>query len=118
MRRSYVSTITICTTVLFLFSCSAENPAQEIPEGQFFTVRVINEDFVIFVTDQETIRLATENFQGRNNRFPMDASFAEMAASISRGAGICCRIQCVWLKWPLNYAMDVRVTLNRMSTIM
>ncbi|MCI0411712.1 hypothetical protein L0222_02795 [bacterium] len=60
----------IATVALFLFSCSAENPAQN-PGGQFFTVQVINEQFVIFVTDQETIRLATENFQGRNTRFPI-----------------------------------------------
>jgi hypothetical protein len=60
----------IFTIILFLFGCSADNPAQD-PQGQFFTVRVVNEEFAIFVTDQETIRLATENFQGRNNRFPI-----------------------------------------------
>ena len=61
----------IITVALFLFSCSAENPAQNFPNGQFFTVQVANEQFVIFATDQETIRLATENFQGKNTRFPI-----------------------------------------------
>jgi hypothetical protein len=60
----------IGTIALFFISCSAENPMQP-SNGQFFTVQVLSERFVIFVTDPETIRLATENYQGRNTRFPI-----------------------------------------------
>jgi hypothetical protein len=58
----------VIIAIALLSGCS-ENPTQ-VPEGQFFTVRVINEEFVIFVTNPDTIRLAVENFQGKNNRFP------------------------------------------------
>lgn len=57
-------------TILLLFGCTADHPSDPGTSGQFFTVRVVNEEFVILVTDPETIRLATENFQGKNNRFP------------------------------------------------
>ena len=56
--------------VLFL-GCAAENPAQQPLEGEFFTVQVVNERFEIFVTNPETIRLAKDNFQGKNKRFPI-----------------------------------------------
>ena len=57
--------------IVVLFGCSVEHPAEQFPDGQFFTVRVISDQFVIFVTDSQTIRLATENFHGNNNFFPI-----------------------------------------------
>ena len=61
----------LCFIVLVIFGCSAEHPAQNPADGQFFTVRVVSDQFVIFVTDPNAIRLATENFQGNNNFFPI-----------------------------------------------
>ena len=55
--------------VLLLQGCSMDNSVQP-PEGQYFTVKVIDEQFVMLVTKPETIRLAMENLQGKNNRFP------------------------------------------------
>ena len=52
-----------------LSACSMEDPVQR-DEGQYFTVQVGNEQFVLFTTNEETIRLATENFQGKNTRHP------------------------------------------------
>lgn len=56
--------------VIFWAGCKAENPVQHSPNGQFFRVQVVNEQFTMFVTDPETIRAATENLQGKNHRFP------------------------------------------------
>ena len=56
---------------LSFYGCSAEHPAQQISEGQFFTVQVVTDQFVIFVTDPQTIQFATENFQGKNRMFPI-----------------------------------------------
>lgn len=39
-------------------------------EGQYFTVQVANEQFVMLVTDPITIRLAMDNFAGRNQMHP------------------------------------------------
>ena len=51
--------------------CAADNgTSNDPPGGTFFTVRVVNDTFVMFVTDPATIQLATENLQGKNNRFP------------------------------------------------
>lgn len=41
------------------------------PRGKYFLVDVHGERFVIYVTDAETIRLALENMEGKNNMFPM-----------------------------------------------
>lgn len=63
-----------CLVFLILMvvaGCKADTGASpDPPGGQFFTVRVMNDTFVMFVTDPTTIQLATENFQGKNNRFP------------------------------------------------
>jgi hypothetical protein len=60
--------------------CSSENPASNVPPGgQYFTVQVVNDRFVMYVTDATAIRLATENFQGKNNTFP--------SGRIERGTG-------------------------------
>lgn len=54
---------------LLILSCSSENPIQP-PNDQFFIVQVGNERFTMQVTDATTIQLATENFQGKNQKFP------------------------------------------------
>lgn len=62
----------ICSIAILSFlGCSSENPATNLPpNGQYFTVQVASDQFVMYVTDADTIRLATENFQGKNNAFP------------------------------------------------
>jgi hypothetical protein len=62
--------ITLLLTLL-IWGCSMEHPAQNPSNGQFFTVQVVSDRFVIFVTDANAIRLAVENFQGTNNYFPI-----------------------------------------------
>jgi hypothetical protein len=57
--------------IVVLFGCATEHPSEQLPNGQFFTVQVISDQFIIFVTDPQTIRLATENFQGSNHLFPI-----------------------------------------------
>jgi sterol desaturase/sphingolipid hydroxylase (fatty acid hydroxylase superfamily) len=52
----------------FLVGCDGE-PARR-PYGEFL-VAVDRETFVLRATDPETIRLATENFRGRNAMFPI-----------------------------------------------
>ena len=42
------------------------------PRGKYFLVDVNDERFIIYVTDAETIRLAIENMEGKNNMFPME----------------------------------------------
>jgi hypothetical protein len=61
----------LASLVVWLVGCSSENPATPLPtEGQYFTVQAGKDSFVMYVTDQNTIRLATENFQGKNKAFP------------------------------------------------
>src|SRR5262245_61969056 len=56
--------------VIAAIACHSEDPAQNPTNGQYFTVQVGSEQFVMFVTDVPTIELAVENFQGKNHRFP------------------------------------------------
>ncbi len=51
-----------------LAGCSATEPTQAQAE---FVVSVVGETFVMRVSDPETIRLARENLQGRNQAFPV-----------------------------------------------
>ena len=53
---------------LGLFGCSATEPTRAQAE---FVVSVLGETFVMRVEDPETIRLARENLQGRNQAFPV-----------------------------------------------
>lgn len=56
--------------VLFLaLGCHGESPTE--PAGQYFMVEVAGERFRMLVTDPETIALARENYEGRNQRFPL-----------------------------------------------
>lgn len=41
------------------------------PRGKYFLVDVNGERFVIYVIDADTIRLALENMEGKNDMFPM-----------------------------------------------
>jgi hypothetical protein len=50
--------------------CSS-NPSGPSPESAEFTIDVVGEQFVVRTSDAETIRLAEENRQGRNQTFPM-----------------------------------------------
>lgn len=40
-------------------------------QGKYFLVDVYGERFIIYANDPETIRLAIENMEGKNNMFPM-----------------------------------------------
>jgi hypothetical protein len=73
MKRALILSFTLILTL----SCSGESPTE--PQGQFFTVEVAGERFRMLVTDPETIRLARENYEGRNQRFPI--------GNIQRGSG-------------------------------
>ena len=53
---------------LAVASCSISEPD---PPHVDFVVSVAGETFVLRVTDAETIRLARENREGRNSRFPI-----------------------------------------------
>ena len=58
------------TFTLLLAGCKSDNSTQ--PEnGKYFTVKVGNEQFVMFVTDPVTIQLAVDNYQGKNQKFPI-----------------------------------------------
>jgi hypothetical protein len=64
--------IVLIVLIAFLSGCKAENPTTNLPpNGQFFTVQVANDVFVMYTTDTVTIQQATENFQGKNHRFPL-----------------------------------------------
>jgi hypothetical protein len=53
---------------LLLCSCDGESPPRGYTD---FLVAVGQETFFLRSTDSETIRLATENFAGKNHRFPL-----------------------------------------------
>ena len=46
------------------------------PRPMYFTVQVIDETFVIYVTDFETVKLALESLNGKNSKIP----FGDLAA--------------------------------------
>jgi hypothetical protein len=78
----------LASLVVWLVGCSSENPASPVPAGgQYFTVQAGKDSFVMYVTDQNSIRLATENFQGKNKTFP--------SGRIERGHG--------GHNWPWNW---------------
>jgi hypothetical protein len=54
----------------FLVVGCSDSDRDARPYGEFL-VAVDRETFVVRTTDPETIRLATENFRGRNTRFPI-----------------------------------------------
>ena len=63
--------LNLLIVIILVFSgCSTEDPVNQPSEGQYFTVQVVNEQFVMFVTDPITIRLAMDNFAGRNQMHP------------------------------------------------
>jgi hypothetical protein len=53
---------------LSVIGCSGTEPSAA---GTIFVVDVVGERFAMSLTDPETIRLARENLQGRNTRFPI-----------------------------------------------
>jgi hypothetical protein len=61
----------LASLVIWFLGCSSENPAANVPTGgQYFTVQVGKDSFVMYVTDKTAIQLATENYQGKNRTFP------------------------------------------------
>jgi hypothetical protein len=57
--------------IILLTGCSSEDPASNLPQGgQYFTVQVVTDTFVMYITDPTAIQLATENFHGKNRTFP------------------------------------------------
>jgi hypothetical protein len=54
----------------FLLSSLACSGTEPSPTGSDFLVSVAGETFVMRATGPETIRLARENLEGRNQRFP------------------------------------------------
>ncbi len=77
MKRSYAIRMRkliwflLGALVIFLSGCSSENPATSLPPGgQYFTVQVSSDVFVMYVVDPTAIHLAVENFQGKNSTFP------------------------------------------------
>jgi hypothetical protein len=59
--------------LFMMLGCKADTSMNPPPQvgGQYFTVQVTTEVFVMYVTDPATIQLATENYQGKNRRFPL-----------------------------------------------
>ena len=50
-------------------STGRRRPARPIA-GEYFTIRVVDEDFQIFATNSATIQLLRENFEGKNSMHP------------------------------------------------
>src|SRR5262245_31570024 len=72
MVFSRIAILTIMSLVLIMAGCQTDDgTSNPTPVGQYFTVRVASDNFVMFATDPETIRLAKENFEGKNSRFPI-----------------------------------------------
>jgi hypothetical protein len=67
--QKWVGVFIACSVLLF--GCEESNdPVQPPSNGQFFTVQVVNEQFVMFVTDPQTIQLAMGNLAGKNQMHP------------------------------------------------
>lgn len=65
------ATVRIIAILILVFAgCKSDNTMQS-GSGSYFTVQVGNEQFVMLVTDEATIQLAIENFQGKNHNFPI-----------------------------------------------
>ncbi len=61
--------LSVLFALLFFAGCGDELPTE--PLGAYFTVDVEGERFKMFVTETETLRLARENLQGKNQHFPI-----------------------------------------------
>jgi hypothetical protein len=68
LRRIILITLLIISIIVATVYYYASYTA---PRGKYFLVDVNGERFIIYVTDAETIRLAIENMEGKNNMFPM-----------------------------------------------
>jgi hypothetical protein len=68
--------LAVLVVLLSSLSCSGTEPSQA---GTDFVVSVVGETFVMRARDPETIRLARESLEGRNQRFPI--------GPLRRGAG-------------------------------
>lgn len=61
--------VTLFFLAVVMAACSS-TPTEPGVRPAEFVVSVVGERFVVRLTDPETIRLAEENMQGRNQRFP------------------------------------------------
>src|SRR5262245_44184601 len=62
--------ILLVITNFLVLGCDSDDPTPQPSDGQFFTVQVVNEQFVMFVKDPATIQQAMDNFAGRNQMHP------------------------------------------------
>src|SRR5262245_14508185 len=57
--------------VILLTGCSSEDPASNLPPcGQYFTVQVVTETFVMCITGPGATRLEAETVHGKKRMFP------------------------------------------------
>ncbi len=74
MRRVFISAFIASAvfSILVLFLLATHLFGGAGPGGgKYFLVDVSGERFIIYVTDEETIKLARDNMKGLNNLFPM-----------------------------------------------
>ena len=63
----------IALAAVLLAAAGCMSSTQPTPAAREFIVEVVGERFIVRLTDPETIRLAVDNLQGRNSRFPSGA---------------------------------------------
>lgn len=68
MSMSAIARLVLLGAALACAACAGPSGPSDIPAD--FVVDVAGERFVLRLSDPETIRLAEENRQGRNSRFP------------------------------------------------
>ena len=68
---SIVPSSAVCGFTALAFGLAGCTSTQPTAAEAEFLVAVFGEQFVMRVRDPETIRLAREHLQGRNNRFPL-----------------------------------------------
>jgi hypothetical protein len=62
---SIIAIIIVFTSLALLYYFQTSKP-----RPMYFTVQVIDETFVILITDLETVKLALENLNGKNSKIP------------------------------------------------
>ena len=67
--KTLVTGLVVAASTLAATTCSS--PTTPTPPVAEFVVDVVGERFTVRTSDPETIRLADENRQGRNQRFPI-----------------------------------------------
>ena len=62
--------VLILPLLILICGCGSDNPVDQPPMGQYFTVQVAAEQFTMLVTDPATIQLALDNLNGKNQMHP------------------------------------------------